>query len=262
MDLGLNGKIVMISGGANGLGLAIARLFAAEGALLSLCSRNSANLEEASRLIAHEFGSSPLVYAADLADKRQIENWVAATTAHYGKIDVLINNASGTRGGSFLSISAEQIADGMAVKLFGYLDTVRAVLPVMRDHRAGVIINVVGVTGAQPVAGAFSGALAGGALLSFTKALSNELAADGIRVNAVSPGMTATHRHDAMLSAMINSGMTYDEAEAASVRDIPLGRPADPAEIGSMVVFLASERASYITGTNINVDGGFTRSIV
>lgn len=262
MDLGLRGKVVMISGGANGLGLVLARQFAAEGALVSICSRNQSNLEEAARVIVSESGTYPLVRSVDLSDPSQVMDWAEATVDQFGRIDILINNASGTKGGGFGDVSAQQLSDGLAVKMFGYLDTVRAVLPTMKKNHHGVIINVVGVTAAQPVKGAFTGALAGGALLSFTKALSNEVAEHGIRVNAVSPGMTITHRHEAMLTGMMNSGMSRDDAEAASVREIPLGRAADPEEISNVVVFLASPRASYITGTNINIDGGFTRSIV
>jgi NAD(P)-dependent dehydrogenase (short-subunit alcohol dehydrogenase family) len=260
MDLGLKGKVVLISGGASGLGLETARVFAEEGAILSICSRNREALDAAAATIK-ALGVQCLTFIGDLTRADVIDRWVAETQQTFGRIDVLINNASATRGGGFADVSADDLSSALELKLFGYLNLTRAVVPIMKAQRSGSIVNIVGVTAAQPVAGAFPGALAGGALLGFSKLLANELAGHGIRVNAVSPGMTATHRHAAMLDTMMRSGMSRIEAEQASVREIPLGRPAEAREVASAIAFVASERASYILGVNLDVDGGFTRGV-
>lgn len=260
MDLGLKGKVVMISGGASGLGLETARVFAVDGAIISICSRNKEALDAAAEDI-RALGTQCLTFAGDLTQDEAVGQWVAETHKAFGRIDVLVNNASGTRGGGFADVSPDALDASLQLKLFGYLNLARAVSPIMKAQGSGSIVNIIGVTAAQPVAGAFPGALAGGALLSFSKLLANELAGDGIRVNAISPGMTATHRHSTMLANMVRSGMSAAEAEAASVREIPIGRAADPREVASAIAFLASDRASYILGVNLNVDGGFTRGL-
>jgi len=251
----------MVSGGGRGIGLAIAELFAEEGANVSICSRNGDALQQAAAGIEKRDRVRCLAVAGDLTEQGAVESWIDRTRREFGKIDILVNNASATRGGKFIEVPADVLELGLALKLYGYLDLARAVVPVMRDQAQGSIVNIIGVTGTQPAPGGIIGALAGAALINFTKALSDEVIGMGIRVNAVSPGLTATHRRTAILDAFMKSGMTATEAEEASVRGIPIARAADPQEIASVAVFVASERASYMVGTTVNVDGGHVRGI-
>ncbi|MHA6766976.1 SDR family oxidoreductase [Sphingobium ummariense] len=261
MDLGLGGKVAMVSGGGRGIGRAIARTLAQEGASLSICSRSADVLEQVAAEIEEQYGVRCLPFAADLTDRTPIENWVGAVRREFGKIDILVNNASATRGGNFLDLAADELDAGLASKLYGYLDVSRAVISVMQEQGRGSVVNIVGITGSQPVPGGMIGSLAGAALLSFNKALSDEVIGHGIRVNAVNPGATATHRRTAMLDALKARGMSDAEAEASSLTGIPIGRAADPQEIANVVAFVASDLASYIVGAAINVDGGYVRGI-
>jgi NAD(P)-dependent dehydrogenase (short-subunit alcohol dehydrogenase family) len=261
MDCGLRGKIAMISGAGQGIGLAIAELFAQEGAHISICSRNGVLLHEVAARIEREYQGQCLAVAADLTTSDGIASWTTATTSRFGRIDILINNASATRGGSFLDLTPDIWHQALALKLHGYIQVARSILPVMQSQNFGSIVNIVGVTASQPVPNGMIGAVAGAALINFTKALAIEVAQWGIRVNAVSPGSTETHRRTAMLEALRRSGMSEGEAEKASVREIPLGRAARTKEIANVTVFVASDLASYMTGENVNVDGGYIRGI-
>jgi NAD(P)-dependent dehydrogenase (short-subunit alcohol dehydrogenase family) len=259
MDLGLRGKVAMVSGGAKGIGLAIAELLAQEGAEISLCSRNDEALAKAAHTIEKTYGTRCVTVAGDLREQSVIDAWVAKTTDQLTRVDILINNASATLGGGFTALSSSDIDQGLSLKLFGYLNVTRSVIPVMRRQASGSIVNVIGITGAQPFPGAVIGSIAGAALINLTKCLSQELIGSGIRVNAVNPGITATHRLTTMLDTMVNKGITPKDAEEAVVRDIPIGRPASPREVANVVAFIASDRASYMVGTTVDVDGGVRR---
>lgn len=260
MDLNYGGKVVMISGGSSGIGLAAAKGFAREGADVSICSRDPMALERAAAQI-EVYGRRCITFAGDLTSQDCISRWVDRTSDSLGLVDVLVNNASATRGGNFVDLSAVELDAAMQLKLYGYLNASRAVLEVMRQRKAGSIVNVIGVTAAQPVSGSIAGTLAGALLLGFTKALAAEVIGQGIRVNAVNPGLTATHRFQALLDRASNSGADAASARDALVQDVPIGRPATPDEIANVIVFVASTAASYMVGTTVNVDGGFVRSI-
>jgi 3-oxoacyl-[acyl-carrier protein] reductase/bacilysin biosynthesis oxidoreductase BacG len=257
----LRGKLAMVSGAGQGIGLAIAELLAQEGADVSICSRNADVLGQVASRIQNEYAIQCLPVAADLTTSEGIEAWKAATMAKFGRVDILVNNASATKGGSFLDLTPEIWQQALALKMHGYINVARAMLPIMQSQKSGSVVNIIGVTGSQPVPGGMIGAVAGAALINFTKALALEVAHWGIRVNAVSPGATETHRRVALLESLRRSGMNESDAQQASVRDIPLGRAASPREIANVAVFVASELASYMTGENINVDGGYVRGI-
>jgi NAD(P)-dependent dehydrogenase (short-subunit alcohol dehydrogenase family) len=261
MDCGLRGKVAMISGGGRGIGLAITELFAQEGANTSICSRSDRTVTEAAKAIEARYGVRCLPVAGDLTEQGAIDRWVHKVREVFGKVDILVNNASATRGGSFLGLTADDVDEGLALKLFGYLNVSRAVIPLMQAQGRGSIVNIIGVTGLQPVSGSVVGSVAGAALLGFNKALAEELIGSGIRVNAVNPGVTATHRRTATLDALKRIGMSAADAEAASVKAVPIGRPATPEEVANVAVFVASDRARYLVGTAINVDGGYVRGI-
>ena len=261
MDCGLRGKVAMISGGGSGIGLAIARLLAEEGADISICSRSIETLSLVASQIEADHGVRCLPVAGNLTNQESIERWVRQTHEAFGKIDILMNNANATHGGKFLDLAASDINDGLALKLFGYLNVTRSVLPIMRKQGGGAIVNIVGVAGLQPVAGSVVGSLAGASLINFTNALSNEVIGLGIRVNAVNPGITSTHRRTLAIDALKESGMDEVEAKRRNLEGVPIGRAARPEEIASVAVFVASERASYMVGETVNVDGGLLKGI-
>ena len=261
MRLGLGGRVGMVSGATKGIGLAIARALAAEGMRLSICARNEADLAATGESLEDEFGVECLTHAGDLSDERTIDAWVRATVETCGGIDLLVNNAGAAPPGSFLKQSSDVWRDAFEIKPFSYIRAARAACPHL-VARKGCIVNIIGLAGHQPLPNFMIGGAGDAVLMNFTKGLADELAGHGVRVNAVSPGFTRTERWDVIVKgsgAMM--GVAPEAAERTLLATMPLGRPAEPAEIASVVVFLASSASSYITGVTIPVDGGATRSI-
>lgn len=261
MDFGLNGKTVMISGASKGIGFAIASALAAEGANLSLCARSEAGLVDASSRLEAAYGVDCLSFVGDLSSEEVIETWVRQTEEKFGGIDVLINNAGAALPGAFSQQSDDVWKDGLEVKPFGYIRAARAALKSLKASR-GSIVNIIGLAGHQPIPNFMIGGAGDAVLMNFTKGLANELAKDGVRVNAVSPGFTQTENWDLIvLGAGAMMGAKPEDAEATLLSTMPMGRPAQPAEIANVVTFLASTAASYITGVTVPVDGGATHGI-
>lgn len=261
MQLGLRDRVAMISGGTKGIGLAIARALAAEGMRLSICARNEQELAATAVALTEEFGVDCLSHAGDLSDERAIDAWVRATVETCGSIDLLVNNAGSAPPGSFLKQTSDVWRDAFEIKPFGYIRAARAACPHLMS-RKGCIVNVIGLAGHQPLPNFMIGGAGDAVLMNFTKGLADEMAGQGVRVNAVSPGFTRTERWDVIVrgsGAMM--GVAPEAAECTLLATMPLGRPAEPAEIANVVVFLASSASSYITGVTIPVDGGATRSI-
>jgi len=262
METGLRGKIAMVSGASKGIGRAIAEKLAAEGASLSLCSRSVEPLRAAARQIEDKHGASCLVFPGDLNTEDAIRGWVAATIAHFGGVDILINNAGAAQGGAFLDLPDQVWRDSLNLKLFGYIRVAREVFPHLVRRGGGRVVNVIGVGGVQPMDNYMVGGAANAALLNFTKALGNEGAPHGILVTGVNPGATKTERWDTMLTKWgAAKSVTPAQAEREILHGVPLKRAGTVDEVANLVVFLASELSSYITGTTINIDGGMTRTI-
>lgn len=261
MDLTLDGKTVMISGGSSGIGLAIANSMAAEGANLSICARNSKALKKVATELEYRYGIQCLTFAGDLTEPKTGDEWVRVTITRFKNIDILINNAATPTAGHFIDLNDSDLRNGLELKLFGYLAMTRSVLPKMRELGKGVIVNIIGAVASQPAAGSVVGGIAGAALASFTKTLSIEMAELGIRVVAVSPGYTATDRYRRTVAQLVQSGLEPEAAEKSICRDIPLGRPATPQEVADLVTYVASDRAAYMVGNTIAIDGGITRGI-
>ena len=262
MNTGLQGKIAMVSGASKGIGRAVADKLAAEGANLSLCARGEAALQAAAREIEAKHGVDCLVCAADLSRGEEIERWVGATIARFGGVDVLINNAGAAQGGAFLAMPDQTWLESWQLKLFGYIRVARAVFPHLVKRGGGRIVNVIGVAGVQPMDNYMVGGAANAALLNFTKALANEGAPHGILVTGVNPGPIRTERWDSMLVKWSAAkGVTPEAAERELLSGVPLRRAGTSEEVANLVVFLASELSSYITGPTIAVDGGMTRTI-
>ncbi|MBI2202955.1 MAG: SDR family oxidoreductase [Candidatus Rokubacteria bacterium] len=262
MDTGLRGKVAMVSGASKGIGRAVAEKLAAEGASLSLCARGAELLAGVARAIEDKHGVACLPVTADLSRAEDIQNWTRATIDRFGGVDVLVNNAGAAQGGPFLDLPDQAWLDSWHLKLFGYIRVAREVFPHLVRRGGGRIVNVIGIAGVQPMENYMIGGAANAALLNFTKALADEGAPHGILVTGVNPGGIRTERWDGMLAKWgATKGVAPQEAEREIMKGVPLKRPGTPEEVANLVVFLASDLSTYITGTTIAIDGGMTRTI-
>jgi 3-oxoacyl-[acyl-carrier protein] reductase len=262
MELGLKGKTVLVTGGSKGIGRATARAMAAEGALVMICSRSASDLEAAAGAIRSETGQPVEVVAADLSRLDGVESAAAAAVRRFGRLDVLVNNAGAIKGGDFLSLPDEEWMTGWSLKLLGYVRMARTVLPQMRAQGGGRIVNVVGMAARNPATTYMMGGAANAALINFTKALADLGAPSNILVTAVSPGPVKTDRWDSLQRQQaIAAGKDLETFEKEQSRNFPLGRIASPEEVADLVCFLASERASFLTGIAITIDGGMSRGV-
>ncbi|MBI4013663.1 MAG: SDR family oxidoreductase [Candidatus Rokubacteria bacterium] len=261
MELGLRGRVALVTGGSKGIGRACAAGLAAEGCRLALCARGAEGLARAAAELGAE-GAEVLTVPADLAEPEGAGRAVEATVARFGRVDVLVNNAGAIRGGDFLGTPAEQWAEDWRLKLLGYTRMAQAVVPHMRARRWGRIINVIGAAARNPTPDYMAGGIANAGLINFTRALADVGAPDQILVTAVSPGATATERWDGLVAQRARAqGRPPAELRRELEGKQPLGRIGRPEDVADLVVFLASDRASFITGISITVDGGASRGV-
>jgi 3-oxoacyl-[acyl-carrier protein] reductase len=262
MNLGLAGKTALVTGGSKGIGRAIAQALAAEGSRVAVVSRDDAALGAAAAEIKAKTGSTIETIAADLSEVAGVTRTVEEARRRLARIDILVNNAGAIRPGDFLQIPDEQWVADWNLKLLGYIRMARAVFPLMREQGGGRIINVVGAAARNPAATYLVGGAANAALVNFTKGLADLGAKSNILVTAVSPAATRTERWDAMIVRQAEAlGKTVEQVRAESEGAYPLGRIALPEDVADLVVFLASDRASFLTGICITVDGGSSRGV-
>ncbi|AKG24534.1 SDR family oxidoreductase [Calothrix sp. 336/3] len=264
LDLQLSGKTAIVTGGSAGIGLAIAKALYSEGVNVAIASRNQERLERAVSEIQSlpNTNSKVIAIAADISQAEAVERVVNTTLSQLGQIDILINNAGSARAGSFLELSDDAFLDAWNLKLLGYIRLVRAVVPHQKSRRDGRIVNIIGGAGRTPRPNFLPGGTANAALLNFTRGISKELAQDNIRINAISPGATATERAETLARQNAESrGITVEEIKAETIKAIPLGKVVKPEEIAALTLFLVSDLASSITGTEILVDGGQTPGV-
>jgi 3-oxoacyl-[acyl-carrier protein] reductase len=262
MDLGLEGKVAIVTGASKGIGKAIAQELAREGVQVILCARGQALLEEVALAIRQQTDTQVLPVPADLSSLEGVRTLVRRTRERFGTVDILVNNAGAIRSGSLLSKPDEDWLTDWSLKVFGYIRLAREVFPIMQEKGGGRIINIIGTAGRQPNAAYLAGGGANAALMNMTKALADEGAPHNILVNAINPGPIRTERWDSLMSQMsVAQGRTPQEVEAAWLHGNPLQRPGEPHEVAGLVVFLASQRASYINGVIVPIDGGAIRCI-
>ena len=261
MDLGIAGRVALVTGASKGIGKACAVALAAEGCRVVLCARGLAGLESAASALAGR-GAEVVTIAADLAEEESPARVVAGVVARFGQLDILVNNVGAIRGGGFLETPATEWAEDWRLKVLGYVRMAQAALPVMRRQRWGRIVNVIGAAARNPAPTYMAGGIANAGLVNFTRALADLAAPDGILETAVSPGSTATERWESLTAQQAAAQGRSAEALRAEVeRAQPLGRIGRPEDVASLVTFLASERASFITGAAITVDGGASRGV-
>lgn len=261
MELGLRTRVAIVAAGSKGLGRAIAEELAAEGAAVVLCARGREALNDACRAIDSRGGRAHGV-VADVAVAGEPARVVAETERVFGPADILVTNSGGPPSGRFESLSDDDWEQAARTLLWSTIGFVRAVLPGMRARRWGRILNVTSIAAAQPVDNLMLSNSLRAAVHAFAKTLSNEVAADGITVNNLLPGYTRTDRVVDLAGQMAASGGVTPEAVYEKwAAEIPMRRLGEPRELGALAAFLASDRASYITGQSIAVDGGWIKGI-
>jgi 3-oxoacyl-[acyl-carrier protein] reductase len=261
VDLGLTDKVALVGASSKGLGKASALALAREGARVTICARTEADLHAAAEETRAETGAEVLAVQADLATAEGIRSVVQATVEHFGGIDVLVNNSGGPAPGSFPDLTDEDWRRAFEIVTLSFVRFVREVTPHMRDKRWGRIIGIQSTSVKEPVGNIdLSNGIRPG-IAGLMKAIMPDLAKDGITINLVLPGMFLTSRiHPGLASASADAKKQAEEQLAPLAATIPLGRLGEPIELGHLVAFLASERASYITGAVYQVDGGRIRS--
>ena len=256
MNLGLKGKVAMVSGASRGIGRAIALGLADEGCRLSVCARGQDTLERVGQEV-QERGAEAVTFAVDVTQENEARQWVEETQKRFGRIDIVVNNVGGSRPGGNLSVSSEDWRSGFALNFFSALDLCRLVVPLMQQQKSGCVINIASIYGRE-WGGPMTYNAAKAALISLSKEMARELAPQGIRVNSVAPG------------SILFPGGSWErrqkenpDAIAAFVKaELPFGRFGTPEEVADVVVFLASERARWVSGACINVDGCQSRSLI
>jgi len=262
MDLNLAGRAVLITGGSKGIGLACAEAFAAEGARVAISSRNPDNLAAASKALEGN-GHQIVTIAADLCDPKSAAALAAESERRLGPVEVLVNCAGAAKRYAPADLDMQAWHNAMDSKYFTYVHAMQAVLPGMAARKRGAIVNIVGQGGKVANTSHLPGGSANAALMLVSVGLASAYGRQGIRVNAINPGVTLSERARAGHAAEARTlGITEEEARQRGEQRIPLGRYARPEEIAAVAVFLASDRASYVTGTVISMDGAATATIV
>lgn len=263
MEFGLRDKIAFVAAASRGLGRAVAEELAEEGASLILCARGEPLLEEASDSISRKTGVPVFGTPADLSVTADVERAVQLGLERFGRIDILVTNVGGPSAGQFESLSREAWEEATHLLLTSVLDLTRLVLPGMKERGWGRIINVTSIAVKQPVPNLMLSNSLRAAVTGFARTLANEVASYGITVNNLMPGYTRTERVEQLAQSLAaKEGITPAEVQARWEAEIPMQRLGEPREFAALAAFLASERASYITGSSIAVDGGWIRSLV
>ena len=263
MDLELTDKVAIVGGASKGLGRACAEVLAEEGARVAICSRSKDDLEKAGKDIRSATGRDVLVFAGDLERPDTIRSLVAATVERFGRLDILVNNSGGPPLAQAQTASEEQWATAVERSLLFFARMCREALPHLKRQRAGRIVNILASTVYQPIPNlVLSGATRMG-VVAFAKSLADEVGRDGVLVNNVCPGSIMSERMLSNVTARAKQlGVSLEEALAQRAAETAVGRLGEPRELANLVVFLASGKSSYITGTTILVDGGLVRSVL
>lgn len=262
MELGIEGKTVLVTASSKGIGRAVAESFAAEGCRVAICSRDKEELLKTAQEIKKKYSFEPIWSVCDLNKPKDIENTIENINKQLGKINILVNNCGGPEPGYFQDLTDDNWQNAFDQVLLSTVRFCNLVIPNMMLKEWGRIVNITSVAVKQPMDKLMlSNSLRNG-VIGFAKTLSNEVAKYNITVNNVAPGYTLTNRiYDLAVNRSKQDRKSHEEVLIEMAREIPMNRLASPEEIASVVLFLASNKASYITGNTIQVDGGLTKGI-
>ncbi|MFB6356831.1 MAG: SDR family oxidoreductase [bacterium] len=259
MDLKLDGKVAMVAAGSKGIGRATALGLSEEGATVSICARGQKALAET----VNDCPGPAMGVEADVTEHSDIKTFVKDTVEAYGGIDILVNNAGGPPSGGFQDMEPDKFRDALELNLMSTINLTKEALPHLKQQEWGRIITVTSVSVKQPLGDLVLSNTARSGATAALKTLSNEVADENITVNCVLPGLTATDRMKELTEDQAErQDISVEQAREQTVSNVPMDRWADPGEIADVAVFLASERASFVTGTNIQVDGGFISNLL
>jgi 3-oxoacyl-[acyl-carrier protein] reductase len=263
MDLGLKGKVALVAAASRGLGRAVAEELAADGVVLVLCSRKAETINQTANEIAAATGADVLALPCDVSKADEVAALVRSGIERFGRIDILVTNGGGPPAGPFESFGIDAWEAATRLTLFSAVELARQVLPGMKERRWGRILNITSIAVKQPVDNLVLSNSLRAAVTGFARTLANEVAPFGVTVNNIMPGYTRTERIEELARMMADKeGITPAEFIARWEKEIPMRRLGEPREFAALAAFLVSERASYITGTSIQVDGGWTRSLL
>jgi 3-oxoacyl-[acyl-carrier protein] reductase len=262
MDLGLKGRVAIVAASSAGLGKAVAMALAKEGARLAICSRSEARISSAAEHIRQATGAEVLTQVVDVTSYEQVRALVASTLERYGRLDICVANAGGPPAKPFAETTIEDWQTAVNLNFMSTLYFAREALPLMQKQKWGRLIAITSISAKQPMDGLILSNAVRAGVTGLVKSLSNEYARDNVLVNNVCPGSTRTARVDEIARALAGrEGASPEAIQQRWASQIPLGRLGTPEEFANLVVFLASERASFITGVSIAVDGGFVKGI-
>jgi 3-oxoacyl-[acyl-carrier protein] reductase len=263
MDMGLKGRVALVAAASKGIGYAAAEALAAEGVRVFLCSRDETRAHEAAAKITAATGTPCTGISADVTSQEDVERFVRVAQESAGRVDICVTNAGGSPSSTFATTDLEMYRRAFELNALSAIRLAQLTVPAMRENRWGRIINITSISVRQPVDGLLLSNTVRAGLTGWAKTLSNEVAAEGVTVNNVAPGYTLTERQDELaVSRGLETGKSKEELFAVWASQIPMRRLARAAEIGDAVAFLASERASYITGVTLQVDGGWVRGLM
>jgi 3-oxoacyl-[acyl-carrier protein] reductase len=262
MDMGIRDRVAVVAASSTGLGKAVAVGLAREGTRLAICGRTASTLEATAQEIRDSTGVEVLARVVDVTIESQVHDFIAATRQAFGKVDICVANAGGPPSKPFDQTTVAEWEAAVQLNLMSTLFFVREVLPGMRAQKWGRLITITSVAVKQPLDGLILSNSVRAAVLGLAKSLANECGADNVLVNNVCPGFTATERLKSLSARLAQAeGLRPEDIEARWTNQIPMRRLGQPDEFANLVVFLASERASYITGASIAVDGGFVKGL-
>lgn len=262
MDLGLKGRGVIVAASSQGIGRATAEAFAREGAQVAMCARGEKLLLEAAEGIRKATGAEIMAERLDVTESPAVQRFVENVAKRFGRIDVCVANAAGPPAKNFLSISPDEWRKAVEMNFMSVVHLAKAAIPYMQRHRWGRIITITSVTVKQPVAELIMSNAVRAAVVGLVKSLSNEFGKDGILVNNVAPGYTATERLQELADVRaLAAGVSPEKIYGDWAQEIPLRRLGDPRDIADVIVWLASERAAYVTGQTVLADGGIYRGL-
>jgi 3-oxoacyl-[acyl-carrier protein] reductase len=257
MDLGLKGRGVIVTGSSQGMGRAAAELFAREGAQVAMCARTEKTLHQAAEAIRKDTGAEVYAEPLDVTDAPAVSRFVEQVAKRFGRIDVCVTNAAGPPAKNFLAVSNDEWHKAVEQNFLSVVHLCKAVIPYMQRHRWGRIITITSVSVKLPIQDLILSNSVRAGVVGLVKSLSNEFGKDGILVNNVGPGYTATERLKELAGVRaLADGVAQEKIFEKWAADAPLKRLAEPREVADAIVWLASERASYITGQTLLVDGG------